>query len=224
MKLSEKYAPLNLSDIVGQPPVRILRNFARNPYSTCFMLEGPRGVGKTSSAIALAHDLGCSDEVFGGLFTTCCSDLGVDQAKEMLRKLSYRPGTTSGFVVWLMEEMDYLSPQCQTFLKDALEKRLPQHAIVVACTNDPSKIKKALLDRFTPLFYSGSEGFLEGCEERLRDIWDIEMGMLPERARLSFPSEVLLRMDSDREFSMRRALDAMQRHMLAAIDFELIAG
>lgn len=208
MKLSDKYRPQVLEDIVGQPPVRMLQRIAQEPFSTCLLLEGPRGTGKTSAAYALANELGCEDRILGDLHATCCSELGVDAAKEMLRTLHYRPLSTSGFKVWLMEEMDFLSGQCQTFLKDALEKRLPKHVIVVACSNGTEKIKKPLLDRFTPMFFAGGPCFRKDCEDRLREIWEIETGGIHP-----FPTKCL-EADSDGEFSMRRALDVMQFHLM----------
>lgn len=57
MRLADRYRPTTLSDVVGQPPVRLLRAFAIEPYPACFLLEGGPGTGKTSAAYALANDL-----------------------------------------------------------------------------------------------------------------------------------------------------------------------
>src|SRR5262245_55365176 len=59
MNLTEKYRPRTLADVVGQPwATEQLREFTANPVSCAFLFEGATGTGKTSAALALAHDLG----------------------------------------------------------------------------------------------------------------------------------------------------------------------
>lgn len=58
---AEKYRPVSLSDIIGNDAaVKALLNWAKTYGSgkNAVILYGPPGVGKTSAALALAHDMG----------------------------------------------------------------------------------------------------------------------------------------------------------------------
>ncbi|WP_406656978.1 replication factor C large subunit [Methanolobus sp. ZRKC2] len=64
MEWAEKYRPKTLADVVGhKKPVEELRNWAEKwvhgiPDTRAVILQGPAGIGKTSSAHALAMDFG----------------------------------------------------------------------------------------------------------------------------------------------------------------------
>lgn len=211
MKLSEKYRPQALAGIVGQRPVRMLQALAAEPYASCWLLEGSRGCGKTSAAYALAAELDCRDNCFdSSLHVTTGNDLGVDEAKRILQQtLRFKVGNASGFHLWLIEELEWLSKQCQTFLKTALETQLPRNAIVIATSNGATGLNRALLDRFTKLHFSGGPQFMEDCEERLREVWELEGG-----DPILFPQRTLMHEDDDGAFSLRAALDTLQQHLL----------
>ena len=61
---AEKYRPQTLKEIVGnKKAVKDLRTWAEKwlpgiPEKRAVILQGPAGVGKTSTAHALAHDMG----------------------------------------------------------------------------------------------------------------------------------------------------------------------
>ena len=205
MRLSEKYRPMTLRDVVGQPEVAKLRAFARRPFAMCWLFEGPPGVGKTSSAYALAGDLGCTDE-FSGLFTVVGSDLSVERARELFTStLRLRSMMGAGpFKVLVIEELENLSAQCGRFLKVALETQLPNDCVVVATSNDASGLDKALRQRFSILHFNGGPEFASDCADRLAQVWSREQ---PGRA---ISVDVLCQGWDDGQFSMRRALDALQ--------------
>lgn len=209
MRLYERYRPDTLANIVGQYPVRLLKAFAREPYPCCFIIEGSPGTGKTASAYALANDLGCPDDM-SGLTTVIASDLSVDVARELFdHTLHLRPLCGSGWKVLVIEELEFISPACQTFLKVVLETRMPKRLVVVATSNGAGKLSKALLQRFTLLQYNAGEVFATACRQRLREIWEIEFPGRP------YPrSADKWGTDDDGEFSMRSALDQLQSFAL----------
>lgn len=205
-KFAEKYRPRGLHEIVGQPAVRFLMGLVADPFPTCVLLESSvGGTGKTTAALALAAELGCLDEM-SGLIVQPCSELSVDRARELFTAtLRYRPFEGRGWRVLVLEELDWVSPQVQRFLKVALETNLPKKCIVVATSNDSSKLDRPLLQRFTNYSFVAGASFAEDCRERIAEIWNLELPGEPLPPGWESWGEV-----EGGAFSMRKALDGMQ--------------
>ena len=112
--LSRKYRPIKLLDVVGQDfTVKAISNaFTFKKLSHAFLFTGIRGVGKTTIARIIAMGLNC--EKFNGLSANPCgecsncqailqdrledvleidaaSNTGVDDVREIISSLKYRP-------------------------------------------------------------------------------------------------------------------------------------
>lgn len=211
MKLADKYRPALLSQVAGQRAVRVLEGWLLEPYPACFLLEGPRGVGKTSTAFSLANELGCEDE-FSGREVVIASELGVDAARvlfrETLRRTPLCPKRSPAWHCLVIEELEFVSPQTATFLKVTLETELPARCVVVATSNDTTRLPRALRERFTLLTFSNGDVFAQNAQEVLSAIWHAETG---ER---DMPRGWLEWGWEGDSYSMRAALDEMQQVML----------
>lgn len=176
MRLAEKYRPKRLDDVVGQPPVRLLKKLAREPYECCLLLEGPAGVGKTSAALALAEEMGCGGE-WSGLEVVVSTELSIERCRQLFeRDLRLRPMEGSGWHCLVIEELEACtSPAVTRYLKVALE-RLPRRCVVVATSNGAAGIERALLQRFRIYHFGGGPDFAEEVTERLERVWKEEVG------------------------------------------------
>jgi len=210
MKLSEKYRPATLDAVVGQSATRYLRSLANEPDERCVLLEGVGGCGKTSAALALAAELGCANE-FSGLHIVPCSEFSIDVARRLFEgmdgyvaALRLRPLEGRGWHIVVLEEMEWLSLQCQRYLKVALETRMPPRSIVVATSNGAGGLDRALLQRFDVFPFGSGKFFAQSCQERLEAIWLAEAGQRP------MPADWLTWGWDGEYFSMRSALAAME--------------
>jgi replication-associated recombination protein RarA len=210
MRLTEKFRPSTLAGVVGQPAAIRLREFALAPYASCWLLESGPGTGKTTAALALAHDLGCINE-FAGLLVVPASELDIAKCHELFEvSLRLRPLEGKGWHVLVLEELDgIVSKQVERYLKVKLETGLPSRCIVVATSNGAGGINDALLERFTILQFSAGKSFATCAIGRLTEIWaECAPGVTPP------PGYERWGWDSTgTRFSMRLALAAMQGYI-----------
>ena len=153
----EKYRPTNLSEVVGQPAVTTrLKNYVKERSMPHLLFAGPAGIGKTTSALALAREL------FGDLWKHNLHELnasderGIDVVRGKIKEFARTaPLGEDGFKIIFLDEADALTNAAQAALRRTMEKYARTCRFVMSC-NYSSKIiepiqSRCAVFRFRPL-------------------------------------------------------------------------
>jgi len=163
---ARKYRPQTFDDLVGQAHVsRTLKNaVAQNRLAHAYLFVGPRGVGKTSTALILAKSLNC---VKGPTITPCgecdncreiaagnsldvieidgASNNSVEDVRQLRENVRYAPAK-GHYKIYLIDEVHMLSPAAFNALLKTLEEP-PEHVKFIFATTEPQKVLPTILSR-----------------------------------------------------------------------------
>jgi len=164
--IARKWRPQTFDDVVGQDHVvRTLRNaIARNRIAHAYLLVGPRGTGKTSTARIFAKALNCTggpladfdvnDPVVRAITDGSSLDVieidgasnnSVDQIRDLRDDVRYAP-SQGKYKVYIIDEVHMLSNQAFNALLKTLEEP-PEHVKFVFATTDVQKVLPTILSR-----------------------------------------------------------------------------
>ncbi len=164
--LYRKYRPQTFHDLIGQENiVHALSNAIElNRIAHAYLLCGPRGTGKTSSARILAKSLNCKE---GPTLTPCgkcpaCLDImnsipvdvieidaasnrSVEDTQAILEKIQYVP-VNGRYKIYIIDEVHMLSNHAFNALLKTLEEP-PENVIFILATTEPHKVLETIISR-----------------------------------------------------------------------------
>jgi replication factor C small subunit len=145
---TEKYRPKNLKDIAGQVEiVKTLNAFADAKNMPNMLFAGPPGVGKTTAAVALAHQL-YADKPQGNFLELNASDeRGIDVVRGKIKDFA-RSVSMGGvpFKLIFLDEADALTSDAQHAMRRTMELYSGVTRFILSC-NYSSKIIEPIQSR-----------------------------------------------------------------------------
>ena len=168
MALYRSYRPATLNEVVGQDHVTgpLRRALENNRIHHAYLLSGPRGCGKTSTARILARSINCE---LGPTPDPCgecesCIDLsatgsgsidvieldaashgGVDDTRDLRERAMFGPAK-SPYKVYIIDEAHMITPQGFNALLKLVEEP-PEHVRFIFATTEADKVLPTIRSR-----------------------------------------------------------------------------
>lgn len=149
--LYRKYRSRSLDEIVGQEHITTtLRNaLAAGKISHAYLLTGPRGVGKTSIARILAHEINGlaynESPHLDIIEIDAASNNGVEDVRELRDKIMSAPASAR-YKIFIIDEVHMLSRAAFNALLKTLEEP-PEHVIFILATTEAHKLPPTIISR-----------------------------------------------------------------------------
>lgn len=144
---TEKYRPTTLDEILGWDYiVERLKSYVDNRSMPHLLFAGPAGVGKTTSALCLAHDL--FDEHWRQNFqeTNASDERGIAVVREKIKNFARTKSMGGDFKIIFLDEADALTPDAQNALRRTMELFARSCRFILSC-NYSSKIISPIQSR-----------------------------------------------------------------------------
>ncbi len=152
LALYRKYRSRSLDEIVGQQHITeiLKRSLAQGRIAHAYLLTGPKGVGKTSIARILAHEINKLpyDEKATHLDIIeidAASNNGVDDVRDLREKVQLAPVSATK-KVYIIDEVHMLSKPAFNALLKTLEEP-PEHVVFILATTDVDKLPATIISR-----------------------------------------------------------------------------
>ncbi len=223
--LYRKHRSKSLDEVIGQEHITDTLKAAikKGMIAHAYLFTGPRGVGKTSVARILAHQINDIDYLgedthLDIIEIDAASNRRIDEMRELRDKVHIAP-TSSKYKVYIIDEVHMLTREAFNALLKTLEEP-PEHVVFILATTEAHKVPETIISRtqrytFKPIEHSKSVDHLKAIAKRESiNIDDAALELLSKHGQGSFRDSI----------SMLDQLSGMQKDSYDESDVRLLLG
>jgi DNA polymerase-3 subunit gamma/tau len=150
--LYRKYRSMSLAEVIGQNHITdiLTRALKSGRIAHAYLFTGPKGVGKTSIARILAHEINQlpyteESNHLDIIEIDAASNNGVEDVRDLRDKVQIAPVSASK-KVYIIDEVHMLSKAAFNALLKTLEEP-PEHIVFILATTDADKLPATIISR-----------------------------------------------------------------------------
>jgi DNA polymerase III delta prime subunit len=212
---TEKYRPRTVEECILPERLKaVFQQYVNQKEMPNLLLAGGAGVGKTTIAKAMCNEIGCDYMVING-----SDENGVDTIRVKIKNYASSVSLSGGRKVVILDEADYLTPNAQAILRNAIEEFAANCSFIFTC-NYKNKIIDPLHSRCAVIEF----GLKNGEKAQMASAFFKRITHILDTEKVEFDEKVIAEVVKKHFPDFRRVINELQRYSkLGKIDVGILS-
>jgi DNA polymerase III delta prime subunit len=211
----ERYRPQTVEECILPERLKAtFQEYVNQKEIPNLLLTGGAGVGKTTIAKAMCNEIGCDYMILNG-----SDENGVDTIRVKIKNYASSMSFAGGRKVVILDEADYLTPNAQAILRNAIEEFAVNCSFIFTC-NFKSRIIEPLHSRCAVIDFR----LVNGEKAKMASAFFKRITHILDTEKVEYDEKVIAELIKKHFPDFRRAINELQRYsQLGKIDVGILS-